>query len=172
MRIVLFFTVAILICFTTFAGAPVDALKRGATLLGNATVNGDIDSIIDGTHESVLKISGGRENMRAALSREFQTMAKQGFVINGFDVLNPKAIHKADGKLFSIIPTVLRIDFLNKKIRSKTFLLAISDDEGRTWKYLDGAGLATEEKRNRFAIVFPKELEFPAPSRPEILSEQ
>ena len=56
------------------------------------------------------------------------------------------------------------------KIVSKSFLLAIYEDKGKTWKFVDGQGLSNEGLKKRLSI--PPKLEIPEVEKPRVIRKK
>jgi hypothetical protein len=61
----------------------------------------------------------------------------------------------------------------NGILRSKGFLIAISEDRGKTWTFIDGAGLVSEPGREREKLAqilpdFPAQLALPPREQPAL----
>ena len=57
------------------------------------------------------------------------------------------------------------------KAVSKSYLLGISSDGGKTWKFADGAGLDKKESRDKTLPKLPAELQLPMIEPPAITKD-
>jgi len=79
----------------------------------------------------------------------------------------------AGDKQFAIVPMTVRVQVSDGTLRSKGFLVAVSEDRGKTWTFIDGAGLVREpgKEREKLAQIlpdFPPQLSLPAPEPPQL----
>jgi hypothetical protein len=96
----------------------------------------------------------------------------QGIAFKSYNVGDPGEFMSEGNNTFVIVPTVLELTFTGGKAIGKSYLLGISSDEGKTWKFGDGAGLAKKESRDRILPKLPAKLKLPAIEQPEITKDK
>jgi hypothetical protein len=114
---------------------------------------------------------GGRDKMIETLRNGTEDMKARGNAILGAEVSEPKEVVPRGDKQFAIVPTTTRMRVPEGTLRFKGFLIAISEDRGKTWTFIDGAGLVREpgKEKEKLAQVlpdFPPQLSLPAPEQP------
>ena len=123
---------------------------------------------VEGFLEEMQKFSARLAN--GGFSKGMEQIKERGFEIKAYNIGEPGAFIEKDRKTFVVVPTTMEMKFPKGLIRSKSFLLAISSDMGKTWKFADGAGISKNPGlREKLVPDLPKELEFPKPATPEII---
>jgi hypothetical protein len=161
-------TILIISCLITQkadADAQTDRIRRAAQENSAAIAAGNYGRVVDLTFPKVVEEIGGREKMIELLRHGTEEMKANGSVILGADVAEPREIVRAGDKRFAIVPIIIRAKVSNGTLRSKSFLLAISSDEGKTWTFIDGAGLTKGKLGELFPDHTPS-LSLPAKEEP------
>src|SRR5438067_3067914 len=117
-----------------------DALKKLAEELADATFQGDYAEVIDHTYDGVLKLAGGREKAIEAIDLVMKQMKEQGITIKAYHVGEPGEFLTEGGNTFVVIPTRMEMAFAGGKLVTKSYLLGIIPQGGKTWKFVDGTG--------------------------------
>jgi hypothetical protein len=132
-----------------------------------ALISGNYARLVDLTYPKLVEMIGGRDKMIEMLRSGNEDMKAHGSAILGAEVSEPKEIVVAGDKQFAIVPMVVRMHVPEGTLRSNGYLIALSEDHGNTWKFIDGAGLhkgAVTERETLAQIVpgFPAQLSLPA----------
>lgn len=136
----------------------------------DATVKGDYSKVAEMSLDAIVAELGGKEKMIENIRKGMEQIKERGFEIKAYNIGEPGAFIEKDRKTFVVVPTTMEMKFPKGLIRSKSFLLAISSDMGKTWKFADGAGISKNPGlREKLVPDLPKELEFPKPATPEII---
>jgi len=87
-----------------------------------------------------------------------------------YNVAAPAPFQKEGAKLFAVVPTTLEMTIKNTgRVRSKGYLLGISEDHGKTWTFVDGSGLKTKEAREKALPELHEKLKLPDWEAPQII---
>src|SRR5439155_27208216 len=109
--------------------------------IADATLKGDHGKLMDHTYDGVIKQLGGREKAIAAIDAVTQALKAQGITVKSFKVGEPGDFLSEGGNTFVVVPTVMEMTFPGGKAIGKSYVLAISSDGGKSWKFVDGAGI-------------------------------
>ena len=155
------------------ADSQTERVRQVAQQDSAALTSGDYAHLVDLTYPKLVELLGGRDKMIETLRTGTEDMKAHGSAILGAQVSEPKEIVIAGDKQFAIVPMVVRVHVPEGTLRSSSFLVAVSEDHGKTWKFIDGAGLhkgAVTEKETLAQIVpgFPTQLSLP-PWEPPVL---
>jgi hypothetical protein len=136
-----------------------------------ALTSGNYARLVELTYPKVVEMIGGRDKMIETLRRGSEDMKAHGSAILGAEVSEPKEVVTAGDKQFAIVPMTVRVQVPDGTLRSKGFLIAVSEDRGKTWTFVDGAGLVREpgkekEKLAQILPDFPPQLSLPAREQP------
>ncbi len=142
-----------------------------ANQIADASKDQDNEFILDRTHPKLIELAGGRSKMLEILNLALEPMRKQGITIANYTVSSNVTIRQVGQKIFAVIPTTLDLKYPNRTTRTESFLLAISDDGGRTYSFIDGSGAA--KNRNMLKVVLPDlpdDMVLPTPTTPREVS--
>lgn len=136
-----------------------------------ALISGNYAHLVDLTYPKVVELIGGRDKMIEALRRSSEDMKARGSKILGAEVSEPKEVVTAGEKQFAVVPMKVRVQVPTGALRSKEFLIAVSEDRGKTWTFVDSAGLVSEpgKEREKLAQIlpdFPSQLKLPSREEP------
>lgn len=146
-------------------------VRKLAQEMATATLEGKFDELIDLTYPAFVESTGGREKAIAAVRQGMAQMQEAGFRMEEFKVGQPGPLHSTDLHQFIVLPTETLIAGPQGKIKAKSYLLGISADAGKTWKFVDGAGLQRKANRDRLPKL-PEGFELPPFSQPELLPDK
>jgi hypothetical protein len=79
-----------------------------------------------------------------------------------------KETHASAEHLFGVLPATLQVSFPQGTVTQKSYLLGISTDKGKTWKFVDGAGMDNPKAKQVLLPVLPKTLQLPKKEAPKI----
>lgn len=134
-----------------------------------ALTSGNYARLVDLTYPKLVEMVGGRDKMIEILRRTSEDMKARDSAILGAEVGEPNEVVTVGDKKFAIVPMTVRVRVPDGTLRSKGFLVAVSEDRGKTWTFIDGAGLEPGKEKEKLAQVlpdFPPELSLPAREQP------
>ena len=117
------------------------SIKEQARKLTRAFMDEDFETLLDGTYPKVIGLSGGRAQVLATLKAGVAEGRAQGARVVSYEPGEPDAIKRAGAKLLSVVPVEMKVDFPERTFTQKSFLLAVSADGGKVWKFIDGTQL-------------------------------
>lgn len=117
------------------------ALAEHARKTARAFSEQDFETLLDSTHPRVFEAVGGRAPILDALKAAAAEWRAEGAEVVGYEAGEPGEIVRAGARLFAVVPTELKMDTPKAAGTLKSYMLAISDDGGKVWKFVDGAGL-------------------------------
>ena len=103
-----------------------------------ATTKKDFGKVADLTHPIVIELNGGREEMISKTSNLMKQMSESGYYVEGVKIGSPSDTVQEGKETFATISQEVVVRFPAGKIVSKSFILAISENKGKTWKFVDG----------------------------------
>lgn len=105
----------------------------------------DANGVADLTHIACFERQGiDPTRAREAAAQLYQQMQSIGAHYARFDLLPAEPPFTVDGQLFIIIPYVQVMEVKGRCIQADAFFMALSADQGRNWKFVDGAGASDE----------------------------
>lgn len=134
-----------------------------------ATVKCDFARVADLTYPKVIAAMGGRDKMIAELSEGIARMKAQGFSPLSTKLGKASELFIEGENTFAVVPTENEMTAPGGKLVGKSYLLGISPDRGKTWRFIEGTGLNDREARRDVLPPLPAKLELPQAGRPEFI---
>jgi hypothetical protein len=164
----LFFSLALALSLAAVCKAiDPSAIREGAETTAKAMERGDYGAVLDRSYPKLIKMGGGREEMLRQMEEVMGGMKKAGLTIGSITVGNPGDPVRGQGQHISIVPIVMNVDGSKAVVTSNGYLLAVSNDKGATWAYIDGSSLTQEFARKVFP-KFPPSLKLPEKQEPTV----
>jgi hypothetical protein len=131
----------------------------------DAFLRGNFDVFVDYTHPKVVELMGGRPKVVAVIQKMLVDEKAQGFVLTGATVGEVRQLTKS-GKtgMQVILPTEIVLSGAVVDLRQPSFLLGLSVDNGKTWRFVDTGPIGGEALRKLFPDCSP---ELKIPPRPK-----
>jgi hypothetical protein len=139
--------------------AKLKAAREQAQSCVDATKDEDCEKLLKLTHKRVIEDLGGRELALKKLKASLAKMKEDGYSILSADVETTKEIRAKDSDLYCVLPTKLVIKAPNGKLTAPSFLVGVSTDSGKTWKFIDGG--KGEAAVRKLVPEIPDDLKFP-----------
>jgi hypothetical protein len=126
-----------------------------------AILKDDFETVIEMSHPKVVDNLGGKEKAINTTKTVMKQLKDKGVVINSMSTGEPTNPVRGDKEVYIVVPTKLEMTAPQGKVSGTGFILGISTDDGKTWKFVDGAP-GPAEIRKLFPDI-PKKLELPMP---------
>lgn len=156
------------ISHTISAQSQVESLFRDAKVYNEAYVKGDMEKFVSMTIPSVINVAGGAEYMVANAQESLKMTIASGLETVSITPQKPGKIMIAGDLLHSILPQKLVQKIGSTTFSKTTYYLASSEDDGKTWTFLDLEAYDKESIKT-FVPAFTGDLEIPPASLPEIV---
>lgn len=140
--------------------SPSDSISTQAKEMSAAFLKEDFETVADFTSPAVLNIVGGKSNMIAGLKASVENMKIQGMSFNAISFEKPSEIVKHENELQATIIQKTEINYSGGKMNSVSTLVAISQDEGKHWKFIDTSNKDEATVRQTFPNI-SAQLKFP-----------
>jgi hypothetical protein len=154
----------IAIPYTTFA-QDTTALKKQASRFANATFNSDHKLVIDLTYPKLVALSGGRDSMQKLIVERIEALKKQGVMRFEGSVGSPGPFITAGKQIHCLLPETIMLYVFNGRFVTRSYLLAISDDKGKSWAFMD-VGKMPAEVLHKLLPDYNDELVIPTSGKP------
>ncbi len=119
-----------------------EALRQEVETLMDVFVSGNVEPLIDSTHEAAFEWGGGRDVVVPALREAVELVRSSGMEVLSLEVGEPTEVHAAGEEEICFVPNTTLFEILGQQVRSKTFMIAIRDRSNKNeWKFIEGAGL-------------------------------
>jgi hypothetical protein len=120
-------------------------LQSQAEESGRAFLEGNYERLADYTYPKLVELIGGREKMIEVVRKGVEGMKAGGFVPLSSAPSAPSQVLRAGRRTFAIVPLKFKMRAPSQVLVSDSFMIAISEDEGKSWKFLSGASVDEEK---------------------------
>ncbi len=144
------------------------AAKKAAEELAEATLKGDDGKLVDRTFDKIVEMAGGREKMILKISEFRKSLEAKGVKIHSLKIGAPGEVLKEGKYVFVVVPTVMEMRVPKASLTGKSFLLGISSDDGKSWKFVEGVKVRDQAAREKVLPALPKRLSLPPMEQPMI----
>ncbi len=146
-------------------------LKKQAGRFARASFNGDYKTVIALTYPKLIEYSGGRDTMQKLITNRIEGLKKQGVIAFDGYVDAPGKLHDAGGQIHCLIPEVVTMKMFNGRYVNRTYLLAISDDNGKSWTFMD-VGKMPLNLLQRLVPKYNLDLNIPTAGKPMFFADK
>lgn len=116
---------------------PGASLEEQATFFVKTIVAFDMATSIDYYLPAYVESMGGREAMLASYKKDIELFTSGGTKLSGGRVFNPTPYAKCNGTVQCVLQQeVMLMERGSEPFPLKANLIAVSEDEGKTWKFL------------------------------------
>ena len=139
-----------------------------ANKMVNSLKGNDYQSLINHTYPKLIEILGGKTSMLNQMNTQMKRMEDSGAKISDVKIGKPKDIYVAGDELHCLVPQKLVLTVPTGKVITNSFLLAISNNNGQNWYFLDTSQLDLG-KIDQLFPKFNKDLDLPVPKEPKFI---
>jgi hypothetical protein len=141
-------------------------VRQQAERISKAVLERDYNTVADLTYPRIVRAAGGREKLIERMKAIAKSADDEGLIITASEVGEPGEPVIDSGTGYVILPTTLRLKGPGVRGVSESYLLGITEDGGKSWTFVDGAGLGKPEERSLVFPVPPKGLVLPEKKPP------
>lgn len=127
----------------------------------------DYSVVADYTYPKVIEMMGGKSAMIEATTNSMEQMESQGFTFLDISFKDASQFYEHNGDTQCTLIQVLVMETPNGKVQSESTMLAISEDEGKNWVFLDSSGMPKATLKGFYSNLHP-DLEI-KPSKKKVL---
>ena len=138
-------------------------IKEQAGKCSKALLSGDFDTVVTYSHKRVIELMRGKEAMIATFKRNSEGMRAKGITLEEFTIGEPGKTQQIAEWLVALVPQRMLIKMPEGRFEQESSMLAISEDEGKNWTFVDA------NNRTKFEKVFPEltgKIELPTRKEP------
>ena len=143
-------------------------VKNQANVVAKALVSSDFKTVVDHTYPKAVEIGGGKAKLVQMMSAGINQMKAQGFAFEKITIGQPGKFYKAGTQLHCLVPEQLIMKTSKGRMLAKSNLLAVSNDNGKSWSFLDLNKGTISSIRTLFPN-FNSNLILPQPTPPTML---
>ena len=146
-------------------------IKAQAMDMGRALIRNDIGTFQKYMHPELIKRAGGAEKMKQTADSMFQLFRQFGGSVSKIIYGNPSEVIKHKRQLQATIPQTTSVTTSLADLELETTLIAISNDNGKNWYFLDTSMYQIADLRKDIPEISP-DLVIPAPKQPKFIPKQ
>lgn len=169
----------LLIAFMTLSAAVANAqnqnlsttIKIQAMDMARAVLNKDIDKLASYLPPKLVADAGGKEKMMAGRDTLNKIMKQFGTEIKKVTIGDPGKIIAYKNQLQATLPQTTAIKFMASTITIESTLIAISEDKGQHWYFVD-TSIYREDKLKKSLPDLSPELVIPPMKKPVITADE
>lgn len=168
-----FFAILLLcIFFKNIAAQPLSTvIKIQAIEMGRALINNDLSAFQKFLHPDVIKQAGGAEKMKMMSDSAIAIFKQFGGSIKRISYGNPSAIVNFKKEMQATLPQTTYITTSFADIELESTLIAISQDKGKHWYFIDSQLYTTESMKQKMPSI-SQDLVIPPPAKPRIIPKE
>lgn len=129
--------------------------------MANAMVAGDFRRVVRATYPKVVDLNGGPGRMEKTMADGTAQMHRDGVTFDTVIISAPVWSHLSGPRWYAILPETVTMRTPKSRLIQDSYLLAISDDSGASWQFIDGAGLTERTMK----LVLPDAPSIPLPAK-------
>ena len=145
-------------------------LKSQADQMVAAFAKNDFDAMANLTLPNLVKSAGGKEKYIDLVKQAVKSMADIGMTITSAEHTNlPTEWTESHGEYFALILTLIRMNGPDgSRMKMNSGLIAVSNDRGRTWRFVDANSKKDITVLKKFMPNFPDNFKLPKITFPTI----
>jgi len=141
---------------------------KQADVCAQLLIRGDYAAFIPRCNlAKVIELSGGRAEMMKMMAEGRKKMRAEGADFQSATVSPPAEIITHKGTSYAIVPTEMVLKLEDGVVHNESFLLGVSVDAGKSWRFLDGGGL-NEEALKAVLPDLPASVKLPPRKEPRM----
>lgn len=131
----------------------VKEIKEEIQLMYSEFEKGNIEILIEKTHESIYPLAGGKENFEKITKAAVDQLMQVGVKFIESELGTPTEIYPAGKYEVCFIPRISVMEVQGQKAKSIGFMIAARTKGESVWKYLDGSGI--RQNPQLLSMLFP-----------------
>jgi len=159
----------VLVC--AYSQPPETIIKIQAMDMARAVLAKDVDKIVYYMPPKLVADAGGKEKMMIARDTVNKYMKQFGAEIKKVTIGNPGKIISYKKQLQTTVPQTTEASFMSSTVILQSTLIAISEDGGRRWYFVDTNIYRENKLRSSLPDLSP-ELVIPPMTMPKIIPNQ
>lgn len=136
-------------------GQHASSIKTAALDMGNALAQKNSKKFIGYMHPVMLELAGGEEQLRMISDSALKVFEQFGGRVSKISFGNPGEVVNHKKMLQSVIPQTLTLTSFIGDVELSTSLIAISEDGGKNWKFIDTNLFSLKEIKSAMPEISP-----------------
>ena len=153
------------------SGQHATTIKAAAMEMGNALAQKNSKKFIEYQHPVMIELAGGEDQLRNISDSALKVFEQLGGRVSKINYGNPSEVVVHKKVLQSVIPQTLTLTSFIADIEIATSLIAISEDGGKSWRFIDTNLFSVKEIKSAMPELSPA-LIIPKSTPPKITMKQ
>ncbi|MBC7902288.1 MAG: hypothetical protein H7Y27_02660 [Gemmatimonadaceae bacterium] len=145
-------------------------IKEQAADMARALLKKDVEKAVKYIPPKLVESAGGMPKLMAARDTANKYMAQFGAEIKKITIGNPGKIYTYKNELQSLVPQTTELKVMNMSITLESSLIAISQDKGANWYFVDTTIFRGEQLKKSLPDISP-EIVIPKMKPPVIVNQ-
>ncbi|HZH94330.1 MAG TPA: hypothetical protein VEY06_00535 [Flavisolibacter sp.] len=164
-------TAVFLLALCTNAQNLSTTIRVQAMDMGNAVIKNDFNSFVKYMHPDVIAFAGGKEQLKTKMDSAYAMMKQFNVTFKRYWIGSPGEIIKYKKSLQAVLPEGTTLITPLGEMTAETSVIAISNDKGKNWWFIDTSVYNLEKLRNVMPDLSPK-LVIPPRKKPKLVPIQ
>ena len=134
-----------------------EVVKNEVKKMADASASGNYEVVVALTHPKLIEKLGGEEKAGMVIQEAMEAIKAQGFTFEVQQIDKPSVVRGKES-YFSVTSYTLVVTGSGKKVTLKTALVGVSEDKGKTWKFVD---TGSDNDIEQILPDLPRELKIP-----------
>jgi hypothetical protein len=147
------------------------AIKQQAEQMGKALLMKDYKTFLKWAYPPLLKLMGGNQKMLETLELGNIQMEEQGTTFISVKYGEPSTIIQTKDEWQCTLPQIFEMKINNGKLIGNSTLICISNDNGKTWYFIDSSDKSLETIRKTLPNISAA-LIVPTPKEPIFIEDK
>lgn len=143
------------------------SVKQQAEEMGRALSSKDYKTFVTFSYPAIVKEMGGAQKMAAAIQQQMQSMEQTAQIVS-ISFGEPSSVIREGNELQCTVPQQMTLKTAQGTLVTSSTLIAISQDEGNHWYFIDAGDRDINTVRTSLPNV-SKKLVIPKPEPPKFL---
>lgn len=114
-------------------------LQNQLTQMTQAFVSNDYETLLKFTYPAIIEKAGGLEKSLEQIKEDIEGLRTQGITFDSISIGQPTVFVEAGEEIHTLIPQTLFINVPRGTLMSESYLIAVTQDKGETWYFIDTA---------------------------------
>ncbi len=146
-------------------------IKVQAMDMARAVLAKDVNKLSQYIPPKLIEQAGGKEKMMMARDTVNKYMKQFGAEIKKVTIGNPGKIISYKNQLQATLPQTTEVKFMSSTIIAETTLIAISEDKGAHWYFVDTSIYRSDKVKSLLPDLSP-DLVIPPMKKPQIIANE
>jgi len=162
---------SLLIICISVNGQHASSIKTAAMEMGNALAQKNSQKFIGYMHPVMIELAGGEEQLRMISDSALNVFEQLGGRVSKISYGNPGEVVNHKKILQSVVPQTMTLTSFIADIELSTSLIAISEDGGKSWRFIDTNLFNIKQIKSTMPEISPS-LVVPKSTPPKITMKQ